>query len=45
MGKKVREVAAEAAERLRQAGLRPTRQRVELAGLLFADSDRHMTAE
>jgi Fur family iron response transcriptional regulator len=31
--------------RLRQAGLRPTRQRVELAGLLFRDHDRHVTAE
>jgi len=45
MGKKVRETAAEATERLRQAGLRPTRQRVELAGLLFAGGHRHMTAE
>jgi len=31
--------------RLRQAGLRPTRQRVELASLLFRDEDRHVTAE
>jgi Fur family iron response transcriptional regulator len=31
--------------RLRQAGLRPTRQRVELASLLFRDHDRHVTAE
>jgi Fur family iron response transcriptional regulator len=38
-------LAALAAERLRQAGLRPTRQRVELAGLLFQDCDRHVTAE
>ena len=30
---------------LRQVGLRPTRQRVELAGLLFKDHDRHVTAE
>jgi Fur family iron response transcriptional regulator len=45
MGKKVREMGAEATERLRQAGLRPTRQRVELAGLLFAGGHRHMTAE
>src|ERR1700709_1106854 len=29
----------------RHAGLRPTRQRVELAGLLFDDCDRHVTAE
>jgi Fur family iron response transcriptional regulator len=30
---------------LRNAGLRPTRQRLELAGLLFSDVDRHLTAE
>ena len=35
----------EAVERLRTAGLRPTRQRLELAGLLFAHGDRHLTAE
>src|SRR5436190_718238 len=33
------------AERLRGAGLRPTRQRIALADLLFADGDRHVTAE
>lgn len=31
--------------RLRQAGLRPTRQRVGLGWLLFAKGDRHVTAE
>jgi Fur family transcriptional regulator, iron response regulator len=31
--------------RLREAGLRPTRQRVALAGLLFDHADRHVTAE
>lgn len=31
--------------RLRDAGLRPTRQRIALAGLLFAKGDRHLTAE
>jgi len=31
--------------RLREAGLRPTRQRVELAGVLFQSGDRHVTAE
>lgn len=31
--------------RLRQAGLRPTRQRVALGWLLFAKGDRHITAE
>jgi Fur family iron response transcriptional regulator len=32
-------------ERLRKVGLRPTRQRVELAWILFAKGDRHVTAE
>ncbi|HEY2011030.1 MAG TPA: Fur family transcriptional regulator [Rhizomicrobium sp.] len=48
MGKTSREnkdQAALATARLRHAGLRPTRQRVELAGLLFTDCDRHVTAE
>lgn len=30
---------------LRDAGLRPTRQRVALGALLFGDCDRHVTAE
>jgi Fur family iron response transcriptional regulator len=30
---------------LRQAGLRPTRQRLALGALLFAGEDRHVTAE
>jgi Fur family iron response transcriptional regulator len=33
------------AERLRNAKLRPTRQRLALAQLLFAQGDRHVTAE
>ena len=33
------------AHRLREAKLRPTRQRVALARLLFAQGDRHITAE
>ncbi len=33
------------AKLLRGAGLRPTRQRVALASLLFAGCDRHVTAE
>lgn len=37
--------ATDVGERLRQAGLRPTRQRVTLATLLFANGDRHVTAE
>ena len=36
---------APAAERLRLAGLRPTRQRLVLANLLFTGEDRHTTAE
>jgi Fur family iron response transcriptional regulator len=35
----------EIAKLLRGAGLRPTRQRVALASLLFAGCDRHVTAE
>jgi Fur family iron response transcriptional regulator len=31
--------------RLRQAGLRPTRQRMALASLLYAKGDRHVTVE
>ncbi len=34
-----------ATARLRRAGLRPTRQRVELASLLLTGGDRHVTAE
>ncbi len=32
-------------ERLRDAGLRPTRQRLALTGLLFDKGDQHVTAE
>ncbi len=32
-------------ERLREVGLRPTRQRIALAKLLFDTEDRHVTAE
>jgi Fur family transcriptional regulator, iron response regulator len=35
----------DAPRRLRRAGLRPTRQRVALAALLFGSGDRHVTAE
>lgn len=38
-------LSAAVTARLRHAGLRPTRQRVELASLLFQDCDRHVTAE
>ena len=34
-----------AIERLRRASLRPTRQRVALAKILFGSGDRHITAE
>ena len=30
---------------LRDQGLRPTRQRIQIAELLFAKGDRHLTAE
>jgi Fur family transcriptional regulator, iron response regulator len=36
---------ANALELLRAAGLRPTRQRLALARLLFEQGDRHVTAE
>jgi len=36
---------SETLERLRAAGLRPTRQRLALARLLFEGGDRHLTAE
>ncbi|MCO5082148.1 MAG: transcriptional repressor [Rhizobiaceae bacterium] len=32
-------------QRVRDAGLRPTRQRIALATLLFAKGDRHLSAE
>ena len=45
MGKKLQEASLDAAERLQAAGLRPTRQRMELVGLLFGAGHRHVTAE
>ena len=46
MRKRLREATNETAvTRLRAAGLRPTRQRNELADLLFRDGHRHLTAE
>ncbi len=36
---------AQVLDRLRTAGLRPTRQRLALAKLLFEGGDRHVTAE
>ncbi|MGB3387633.1 MAG: iron response transcriptional regulator IrrA [Pseudaminobacter sp.] len=32
-------------KRVREAGLRPTRQRVALANLIFSKGDRHLSAE
>ena len=40
-----KEAAESAGAKVRAAGLRPTRQRVALAGLLFREHDRHVTAE
>ncbi len=40
-----REAAQNIEAKLRKAGLRPTRQRLELARLLFGAGDRHVTAE
>jgi Fur family iron response transcriptional regulator len=39
------EVSNDIETRLRNAGLRPTRQRLDLARLLFRDGDRHVSAE
>ena len=39
------EIEIQTAEQLKQAGLRPTRQRLCLTQLLFAKGDRHVTAE
>lgn len=36
---------SQALDRLRAAGLRPTRQRLALARLLFDEGDRHISAE
>ncbi len=41
----VHKVPSDYTAKLRGAGLRPTRQRVALANLLFAGGDRHVTAE
>lgn len=39
------DLSGQVAEKLRQAGLRPTRQRVALCHLLFGGQNRHVTAE
>jgi Fur family iron response transcriptional regulator len=45
MEHKVRSDMTAVDKRVRDAGLRPTRQRVALAELLFAKGDRHLSAE
>ena len=45
MGTSARRTEAEIAAKLRRASLRPTRQRIALARLLFGKGDRHFTAE
>src|SRR5689334_12134764 len=45
MDANVRKDMAALDKRVRDAGLRPTRQRVALAELLFAKGDRHLSAE
>lgn len=46
MRKKAPEISGDTAtQRLRETGLRPTRQRNELANLLFRNGHRHLTAE
>jgi Fur family iron response transcriptional regulator len=43
--KQTRDVSEATAARLRAAALRPTRQRVDLAMIIFSGGDRHLTAE
>jgi Fur family iron response transcriptional regulator len=43
--KPVKAFAESTSAKVRAAGLRPTRQRIALAGLLFRDEDRNVTAE
>jgi Fur family iron response transcriptional regulator len=45
MRKRSRDSSDRAVARLREAGLRPTRPRIELTALLFAEGNRHLTAE
>jgi len=44
-GRKLAHSTTEIRQKLQDAGLRPTRQRVALAELLFAKGDRHLAAE
>ena len=45
MDSKVRNEIPSIDKRVRDAGLRPTRQRLALGNLLFAKGDRHLSAE
>ena len=45
MDKAANSVTVSVEAKVREAGLRPTRQRLSLASLLFAKGDRHLTAE
>jgi len=45
MDKAVDSISVSVEAKVREAGLRPTRQRLSLATLLFAKGDRHLTAE
>ncbi len=45
MAEEIQDSYASAESRVRKAGLRPTRQRIALAKLLFAKGDRHLAAE
>jgi Fur family iron response transcriptional regulator len=45
MDKAVNSISVSVEAKVREAGLRPTRQRLSLASLLFAKGDRHLTAE
>lgn len=45
MAARKKDTVSTASLRLKAAGLRPTRQRTALAGLLFRGGDRHVSAE
>ncbi len=45
MDSSTRKETVSVAKRVKEAGLRPTRQRIALADLLFAKGDRHLSAE
>lgn len=41
----VKSIHVQITHRLREVGLRPTRQRIDLASLMFVGDDHHMSAE